>query len=130
MNRLIALRRARVLTATMSEATEQSALIKWCRQHPVARRIFHIANGEKRRAITAAKLKRMGVLPGVADLFLPVARPPYHGLFIEMKDQGGRQKESQKEFQNDVIKEGYKYVICESCDDGVKQILIYLSKRV
>ena len=59
---------------------------------------FHIPNGGKRDKVTAARLKQMGVRPGVADIIiltstsLPVA--------VELKiPKGGRQSDSQKGFQ-------------------------------
>ena len=54
----------------------------------------HIASGEKRDQVTAARLKRMGVTPGFPDLafFGP------HGevCFIELKAGRGRLSESQQ----------------------------------
>ena len=73
-----------------SEATEQELVIQWCNwqqaQHPEAGMIFHIPNGgQPEHNWEAANLKRQGVKAGVPDLFLPVAKNGYHGLFIEMK---------------------------------------------
>jgi len=33
------------------------------------------------------RFKREGVLAGVSDIFVPVARGEFHGLYIEMKSQ-------------------------------------------
>jgi hypothetical protein len=56
---------------------------------------LHVPNGEKRNKITGAKLKRLGVLPGAADLLL------WHkgySFALELKAPGGRLSESQLEF--------------------------------
>ncbi len=72
-----------------SEATEQMAAINWCNtwsiKHPELRLMFHITNGGKRNKLEADNLKRKGVKAGVLDLFLPVPRSCYNGLFIELK---------------------------------------------
>jgi hypothetical protein len=56
---------------------------------------LHVPNGEKRDKITGAKLKRMGVLPGAADLLL------WHrgsSFALELKAPGGRLSEAQLAF--------------------------------
>ena len=52
-------------------------------------RILFIAipNGSSRNKLEAVRLKREGVTPGAPDMFLFVARKPYHGLAIEFKTQ-------------------------------------------
>jgi len=53
---------------------------------PVLRKfLFHIPNGGNRNPREAARLKRMGVRPGVSDYCLPIPRGIYHGLFVELK---------------------------------------------
>lgn len=47
--------------------------------------MFAIPNGGKRDKITAANLRREGVKRGVPDVFLPVRRGAWAGLFIELK---------------------------------------------
>lgn len=41
----------------------------------------------------------------------------HHGLFIEMKIKGNKQQENQKTFEQNVVKEGYRYVVCYSFDE-------------
>ena len=55
----------------------------------------HPANGERRDKITGAKLKRMGVLAGAADLLL---WHNGHAFALELKAPGGRLSEAQLEF--------------------------------
>lgn len=61
-----------------SEDTEQEIVMQWARinsgKWPELSLLHHIPNGGARNAREAAKLKRMGVLAGVSDLHLPVAR--------------------------------------------------------
>jgi hypothetical protein len=58
--------------------------------------IFHVPSGEPRDVVVAMKLKRMGVVPGVADFLMFT---PGRNIAIEMKDEGGRQSDAQKRFQ-------------------------------
>jgi hypothetical protein len=53
----------------------------------------HIANGEKRDAVTAARLKRMGVTAGFPDLVF--FGPAGQVCFVELKAKGGRLSEAQ-----------------------------------
>ena len=66
--------------------------------------MFAIPNGGLRDKITAANLKREGVKPGVPDIFLPVARGGWHGLFVEMKRRttGSGKDRKQKGTTSDV----------------------------
>ena len=73
-------------------------------------------------------LKAEGVLAGVADLFLMFPVKQFHGLFIEMKTDKGRQSESQQEFQTLAESNGYKYVVCRSFEDFKNEILTYLKQ--
>lgn len=76
--------------------------------------IFHVPSGEYRDIATALKLKRMGVVPGVADflMFTPNAR-----VAIELKDQKGIQSKSQKLFQGRWEACGNHYKIARSFEE-------------
>lgn len=85
-----------------------------------------VPNGGARSKIEAGIMKAEGVVPGVADLELNIARGGYHGLKIEMKTDTGRQSPSQKAWQTQIEAQGYKYAVCRSFDDFVKIIENYL----
>lgn len=73
-----------------SEASEQIALFSWIDRIGIAREprlelAFHVPNGEHRELAVGAKLKTMGVRPGVPDVLLPVACRGWIGLAIELK---------------------------------------------
>ena len=106
----------------------QVACIRWFRyQHQdMAMLLYAIPNGGWRNAVVAAKLKAEGVVAGVADLCLDVARCGYHGLKIEMKTRSGRQSDSQKAYQKAVTEQGYLYVVCRSVDDFILAVERYL----
>lgn len=73
--------------------------------------IFHVPNGEDRSLATALKLKRMGVVPGVAD-FLCFKGP--RRVAIELKDEGGKQSIAQQVFEKRWTAEGGEYHVYNS----------------
>ncbi len=106
-----------------SEHQIQSALVDWCALNGVP--VFAIPNGGFRHIATARKLQREGVKPGVPDLFIPVVKMPYGGLFIEMKTPEGKVSVHQKEWIS-MLKEQYAVSVCRSLDDAIGVIRKYL----
>ena len=113
-----------------SEAVEQEALVRWAaweaKRTPELRLLFHVPNGGRRDKREAARLKAQGVKPGVPDLFLPVPRGGYHGLWIELKAAGGRPSANQCEWIGDLNEQGYRAVICYGWDAAREEIGGYL----
>lgn len=107
---------------------------------------FHVPNGGKRGKDEAGVLKRMGVMPGVADIQI-LLKAPRHGypasIFIELKHlpqrvskqgktkgrivnaAGNGQEEPQERFQQRVTALGFDYrLVRATCpNDGLKQVL-------
>lgn len=83
------LKRPKVARYTPSEASEQIALFDWIDtvipREPRLELAFHVPNGELREKSVGARLKQMGVRPGVPDVLLPIAARGYIGLAIELK---------------------------------------------
>ena len=112
-----------------TEHQEQTAVIQWCDQHPIAKLIFAIPNGANKSPATAAKFKREGLRKGVADLFLPVARSGFYGLFIEMKRRKGSvTSPEQVTFAAQVHKQGYCYFVCYGAENAIGVIARYLEE--
>lgn len=107
----------------------QSSCIEWVSwRHPeLYYCLFDVPNGGARNKATAGRLKAEGVKAGVADLLMLKANKHYHGLCIEMKTQKGRQSEAQKEWQRNIEREGYKYIICRSLEEFINEIEAYLN---
>lgn len=118
-----------------SEHDEQVMLIQWCdlmaNRDPAYRLIFAIPNGGQRNKITAARLKAEGVKPGVPDLFLPVPKGIYAGLFLEMKRRkGGRVSPDQVSWISSLMSRGYKCVVCRGFEEAQEAIEIYMEGDV
>lgn len=114
-----------------SEHEEQTALFNWAAwevtRYPELDLMFAIPNGGKRHPATAVKMKQEGVKPGVPDIFLPVPRGKYHGLFIEMKFGKNKPTEAQLQYIEALKFQGYKAVVCYSAQDAKQVILNYLN---
>lgn len=115
------------------EDEEQTALFQWAElqsgKYPELRLLFHIPNGGKRNAREAARFKKMGVKSGVPDLFLPVAKKGFHGLWIEMKSKKGRLSENQIAFLKELDKQSYKTAVCYGWEEAAQTLTNYLKGR-
>lgn len=117
------------------ETEEQQALFDWAKLNqqsiPELSLMFAIPNGGKRYRKTACTLKAEGVKPGVSDIFLPVARCGFHGMFIEMKrKKGGKLSAEQRLFIATVSQQGYLAIVPEGWEEASKWILGYLENRI
>ena len=106
----------------------QAACVRWYRlQYPkMKHNLFAVPNGSKRDVIIGAKLKEEGVLAGVADLILLRSNRFYGALLIEMKTPEGRQSDTQKEWQQKITNDGFKYVIVRSLEDFQREVKQFL----
>jgi hypothetical protein len=91
---------------------------------------WHTPNGELRDKRHAAKLKAMGVRPGVADflftwgvLVSAVADPQVRifpqNLFLELKRRGEHLSPEQEQFRDSMMAKGSFYEVADSIDDAV-----------
>lgn len=83
---------------------------------------WHCASGERRDKRAAARLKRMGVRPGVPDItgLIPVIGQPPLFFAIEVKSATGRLSKPQREFIDSVNALGGVAAVVSSVDEGVR----------
>lgn len=121
----------------MRESEIQSNLVKWAEDLSVVYPELSLLNASLNGIQTAPKIKKMmysqGMKKGYPDLFLPVARmigeEISHGLFIELKSEGGEPKKEQIWWNEQLNRQGYMAVFCYSLDDAKKIICNYLQIR-
>jgi len=115
-----------------SEEQIQCECVKWFRENYPTKSmlLFSSLNGLKLAggAKQGARLKRAGMTPGVADLFLSIPSGDLCGLYIEMKTPSrySRQSKVQKEFEQAVLHEGYGYVMPRSLEEFKRLVRTYL----
>jgi hypothetical protein len=78
---------------------------------------WHTPNGERRDKRTAAKLKAMGVRPGVSDLI--ISAPSGQMMFMEIKCGGGRCTDAQSDFFAAMRANGHSCAVVWSLDEAV-----------
>lgn len=112
------------------EHPEQCAVIAWGDAHaqrcPALALLFAVPNGGMRGWKAAKRLKAEGVRPGVPDLFLPVPRRAYHGLFIEMKATDGRTSPEQNRWLKALHDQGYCVNVSFGHRQAIEAIMAYL----
>lgn len=114
-----------------SESAEQQMLFRWAdlqlQKYPELRLMFHIPNGGSRRKSEAGRFRAEGVKAGVPDIFLPVARKGYHGIFIEMKrTKGGRVSDNQEAWKTELERQGFAAFVCQGFEEAKDAIIAYL----
>jgi hypothetical protein len=105
----------------------QIACVTWFKCQFPNVTIFHPKNGGSFNAIEGAKFKKMGVLPGVPDLFIMRAKNGFNGMFIELKVDKNTQTDSQKEFERKALMEGFTYLVVRSVDEFMQICNDYLT---
>ena len=117
----------------MTEHEHQVELVRWSRlaagRYPDLLKLFAVPNGGLRNAIVAKKLKAEGVVAGVPDLILPVAKNGYHGLFIELKTEKGKASPAQKHRIDQLNADGYLAAICFGWLDATVVLKNYLESN-
>jgi hypothetical protein len=102
-------------------------------KYPELRLAFAIPNGGMRDKITAANLKAEGVKAAVPDVFIPVARGKFHGLFVEMKrpegpkGRAGAATPEQLKFIADLQAQGFGAVVCVGWEQAWTVVEQYLN---
>ena len=120
-----------------SEHDIQKVCVEWFRLKYPKYLIYAIPNGGKREKKVNSKgvaysgeanrLKAEGVLAGVPDLHIPVAKQGFHGLYIEMKSCKKKPDPNQITVMEKLTNEGFRCEVCWSLDDFIKMVDNYFN---
>jgi hypothetical protein len=72
------------------------------------------------------------VKAGVSDLFLPVSRQGYHGLWIEFKatpPDDAAVTDSQKNWLKEMLAQGYQAALCKGVDEAMQVFQDYIKEE-
>ena len=109
------------------ETSNQIQFVKWFYLQYPKLKIIHIPNEGKRTPRGGAVLKKMGLLPGVPDLFIPAIRKGKGGMFIEMKSSKGIATKSQIEFLKWANDNDYCAIVCNRAEAAITATKAYLN---
>lgn len=117
-----------------SEHQIQASFIQWCNlmasRYEGLDKMFAIPNGGFRLKKTAGKLRAEGTKSGVPDLFLPVSKVGYHGLFIEFKRRKGNLSENQRVYAQYLVDAGYAFYVVRSLEAAIVLIRSYYAEKL
>lgn len=105
-----------ILPKRRDEDARQAAIVEYVRLVAPQILIWHVPNGGFRLKSEAARLKWMGLLPGVPDLSLVL--PGGHSAYWECKTPKGRLSRDQIEFLRQVDQMGHSWAIVRDIDDA------------
>lgn len=92
--------------------------------------ILHFApmNEGKRSEREAEALKRLGLTPGVPDVWILIPRKPYHGLIIELKqEERGIVSGAQQWWLKELNRASYRAVVSWYLEQSIEIVQDYLS---
>ncbi len=113
-----------------TEHSHQVALFVWAQQSgiPELKWMFAIPNGGQRTAVAGARLKAEGVKAGVPDIFLPIYRRTWSGLWIELKKPKGVVSDDQNIWLDFLATQEYCTRVCWGWEEARNALLEYLGK--
>ncbi len=112
------------------ESQLQISIATWLKaQHPEI--LFHHSPNESDGNFGYnGKNKAMGTKSGWPDMEIMQANDSYHGLFIELKVRYSKPKDKQIAHMLRLNARGYKAIWCNTYDDTVKAIELYLKNKL
>lgn len=119
-------------TLMPTEYAEQCSIFRRAQLHirewPELRFLNGSLNGVRLTIGQAVKCKNVGMKKGYPDLFLPIKRRNYSGLFIELKRiEGGWADPDQRLWATMLTSQGYRHEFCKGADAAWAVIVNYLS---
>ena len=108
------------------EHQTQCACVQWFRLAYPKFLIYSIPNARKVSKVQGARLVSEGVVSGLPDLHIPIAKKGFHGLYIEMKARKNKPSPNQITIMDKLRNEGYKCAVCWNLDEFMKEVKDYL----
>lgn len=109
---------------TSPEASLQMTVCEHLRLRGVDGLLYFAPCNEGRRSpLNAYYLKRMGMLPGIADLVIDIPGQPLS--FLELKAEGGKQSPEQVAFGDYCRDTGRRYTVVRNIDQALGALEIW-----
>lgn len=121
-----------------SEESHQIALFIQCsnnlKSYPELQWLFAIPNGGYRSKGEAGRLKAAGVKSGVPDMFLPIKRGKFSGLWIELKlsatdkKKATKTSDEQDRWIDHLQLQGFGAMVCFGYQHAYEMLIAYLEQ--
>ncbi len=110
------------------ERLEQMAYVSWFYLAYPSKKLAKFNNEGTRSALQTHRLIKEGLLPGMPDIVVLVARKPWHSLLIEFKRRkGGVVSPAQKETITYLNSEGMLAIVAFGWDDAREATIKYMN---
>lgn len=86
---------------------------------------YAFSGDKQKRAMTGKRMKDMGYLNGMPDIFIPEPISTYSGLFIELKVGRNTTSESQDKILDELRRRGYKVAVCYDIEAFMLEVNAY-----
>ena len=113
----------------MKEQQLQESFVKYIQLKYKGIRYCSSLGGIRTTMKQAIKAKNGGYVKGMPDMQIMDARGGFHGLFIELKTDKGRETKHQMEWINDLIRSGYYAEICKGIDQAMDCLDSYMKLK-
>lgn len=112
------------------EDSELIAFFDWIewqiKKYPFLKVVHHVENERQCTPTQGNRRKRKGVRAGILDISAPIPRGFYHGLYIEMKKEGGKISSEQNEIITYLKELGYYVAVAYSADEAINIFTRYM----
>jgi hypothetical protein len=92
----------------------------------IKKAFFKIHNEGKKSKRQGSEDKAAGIVSGVADSLLSVAKCGYNGFYIEFKKPGEKQSPAQKIWESEIKPLRYKYMVIDNKETFMDEVKAYL----
>ena len=117
-----------------SEHVIQSQVFRWAELqsgvHPELRLLFAIPNSGKRSYALASYMRAEGLRAGFPDMCLPLGRGGFNALYLELKAEGGKVSDRQREWHEALRKRGNCVEVCRGFEATIDILSRYLAGRI
>jgi len=122
----------KTIKSELSEYQHQVKIFEWADMMSVQKPELKLLNASLMGVHLSFKIlnkyRKAGVKKGYPDIFLPVPKGIFHGLFIELKKVGGSAPtKEQTEWLNELVGWGYDCYCCKGSQAAISTIESYLN---
>jgi len=114
----------------LTEHAHQVALFRWAKlsegKYPMLKLMYAVPNAGLRTPRMGSWMKAEGLRPGVPDVCLPWPSGGYHGLYLELKAEGGKLTKGQEGWLQGLLDAGYCAECAYGWEDAKRMIEGYL----